>query len=323
MKAMPHGVYEDTSGLPFRTAVISCHGLQSRIKVPARSAIELRRVGDLSSLEQVAVLPLGDRCSIRMLMHKIEFDGPCFPFDLTRTTSLADTVDMVATGFTDMWNPDYLCFDAETGRIYHRKWGGLSFAHEVEWEGGDDPVGNFHPIAQRMQKRYTGRAARFEWACKHAARVMFIRTGCASHDEVINLFTRMRERYPGLKFSLLLISDQPSHEFNGIENMNHVCEAFDPDRMYEDLHYWKESAVRFRHILQNAGIDARSLYWCPSDLKEAEKELQASTPCKPEKELQVSPACKQTAESDKAPCTKLIAKSIAAKPDLGKKVLGA
>lgn len=152
---------------------------------------------------------------------------------------------------------------------------------------------------------------------------MFIRTGCASHDEVINLFTRMRERYPGLKFSLLLISDQPSHEFNGIENMNHVCEAFDPDRMYEDLHYWKESAVRFRHILQNAGIDARSLYWCPSDLKEAEKELQASTPCKPEKELQVSPACKQTAESDKAPCTKLIAKSIAAKPDLGKKVLGA
>ena len=78
-KKMEHGVYEDLSGQPaaatkcskadkllqfqngrclqgqaFRTAIISCHGLQSRVKVPARSAVELRRVGDLKSIDQVA-----------------------------------------------------------------------------------------------------------------------------------------------------------------------------------------------------------------------------------------------------------------------------
>ena len=78
-KKMDHGVYEDLSGPPvvvprcsnadlllhfqhgrclrgqaFRTAIVSCHGLQSRVKVPARSAVELRRVGDLKSIEQVA-----------------------------------------------------------------------------------------------------------------------------------------------------------------------------------------------------------------------------------------------------------------------------
>ena len=44
-----------SAGLPFRTAIISCHGLQSRVKVPARSAVELSRVGDLQSIKQVAV----------------------------------------------------------------------------------------------------------------------------------------------------------------------------------------------------------------------------------------------------------------------------
>ncbi|CAE8604577.1 unnamed protein product, partial [Polarella glacialis] len=142
LKSMGRGVWEDGSGMPFRTAVISAHGLQSRVKVPGKSMVQLRRSGDLSSLKMIAVLPLGDRCSIRMLLHKIEYDGPCYPFDLTRTTSLADVADMVATGFTDMWNEEQLFYDHEAGRVFHRRWGGLSFAHEVD--EGDDPVGNFH-----------------------------------------------------------------------------------------------------------------------------------------------------------------------------------
>jgi len=275
-KKMDHGVYEDLSGQASRTAIVSCHGLQSRVKVPARSAVELRRVGDLKSIEQVAVLPLGDRCSTRMLLHKIEFDGPCYPFDLTRTTSLGDVVDMVATGFEDMWNPDLLCYDGELGRIFHRKWSGLSFAHEVEYENGEDPIGNFAPIVERMRKRYTGRAARFDWACKNADHVLFVRTGVASRGEVCNLQSRMQERYPGLKARLLLISEQETSEFNGLKDFVHVRESFDPDRMYEDMNYWINCAHRFRGILESVGVTARSLYWCPNDLKEAEKERQKS-----------------------------------------------
>jgi len=270
-RKIPQGIYEDSSGQAFRTAVVSMHGLQSRVKVPPKSAIKLTLTGPLDSLERIAVLPLGDRCSIRMLLHKIEYDGPCYPFDLTRTTALADVSDMVASGFTDMWNEDFLWYDHDAGRVFHRKWGGLSFAHEVE--DGDDPVNNFRPVAERMTKRYTGRAARFDYAAKHADRVLFIRTGCASRNEVEDVLQRIGARFPGLKSSLLLISDQPTEEFNGLEGVRHVREHFDPDRMYEDMSYWIHSAHRFRGILDGLGINARSLYWCPNNLKEAEQEV--------------------------------------------------
>lgn len=299
-KSMQHGVYEDSSGQPFRTAIISCHGLQSRVKVPARSAVDLSRVGDLQSIKQVAVLPLGDRCSVRMLLHKIEFDGPCYPFDLTRTTSLADVADMAATGFEDMWNPDYLYYDGEVGRIFHRKWHGLSFAHEVEYEQGEDPVGNFAPIVERMRKRYTGRSARFDWACKNADSVLFVRTGVASRAEVCDLLSRMEERFPELVANLLLISEQETSEFSGLEKVTHVRESFDPDRMYEDMNYWINCAHRFRGILERVGISARNLYWCPNDLKEAEKERKAFETKDDEKETKEKKEKKEKKESQES-----------------------
>jgi hypothetical protein len=206
-----------------------------------------------------------------MLLHKVEYDGPCYPFDLTRTTSLAEVADMVGTGFTEMWNQGCLHWSEENGRVYHTRWGGLSFAHEVE--PGEDPQNNFNPVADRMRKRYSGRSARFDYACKHADKVMFMRTGCASRDEVGNLLCRIQERYPGLDASLLLISDQPSEEFSNMLGVSHVREHFNPDRMYEDMGYWMDCANRFRDILHQHGINEKTLYWCPSNLKEADKEL--------------------------------------------------
>ena len=58
---------------------------------------------------------------------------------------------MAATGFADMWNPECIYYDGDVGRIFHRKWHGLSFAHEVEYEKNEDPIGNFGPIAERMK----------------------------------------------------------------------------------------------------------------------------------------------------------------------------
>jgi len=270
-RKLPHGLYECDSGSPFRTAIVTLHGLQSRIKVPPASALCLKLAGPLSSVERVALLPLGDRCSTRMLLHKIELDGPCYPFDLTRTTSLADVADMVASGFEEMWYEELLHYDHDAGRVFHKKWGGLSYAHEVD--DGDDPVNDFHTIAARMAKRYGGRAARFEYAVNHADRVLFIRTGCSSRGEVENFLQRAKARYPSLKAQFLLISDQPSHEFHGMDGVSHVCESFDPDRMYEDMNYWVNCAHRFKSILDRHGITGRSLYWCPNNLKEAEKEV--------------------------------------------------
>jgi len=288
-RALPQGIYEDDSGCPFRTAVISAHGLQSRVKVPSKAAVHFKRTGPLSSLKRIAVLPLGDRCSIRMLMHKIEYDGPCYPFDLTRSTSLADVADMIATGFSDMWNEHLLEYNHEAGRIFHKKWHGLSYAHEVE--DGDDPICNFGAVVARMSKRYSGRAARFDYAAKHADSVLFLRTGVASRGEVTDMLTRVCARFPGLHASLLLISDQPSEEFSGLLGVSHVRESFDPDRMYEDMDYWMSCAYRFRGILESHGINARSLYWCPNNLKEAEREV---------KEAEAAEAARKEAESEKA-----------------------
>jgi len=274
-RVVPEGIYEDDSDCPFRTAVVSIHGLQSRVKVPAKTAIRLRFKGPLSSVPRIAVLPLGDRCSIRMLLHKVEYDGPCYPFDLTRTTALSDVADMIGSGFTEMWNQGCLVWSEENGRVYHTRWGGLSFAHEVE--PGEDPQQNFNPIAERMRKRYSGRSARFDYACKHADRVMFMRTGCASRDEVCDLLSRVQQRYPWLKASLLLISDQPSEEFADLAHVSHVREHFDPDRMYEDLGYWMDCAHRFRGILHQHGITERTLYWCPNNLAEADQEIQGGS----------------------------------------------
>eukprot|EP00929_Paragymnodinium_shiwhaense_P111165 TRINITY_DN7881_c0_g1_i1.p1 TRINITY_DN7881_c0_g1~~TRINITY_DN7881_c0_g1_i1.p1 ORF type:complete len:543 (+),score=90.19 TRINITY_DN7881_c0_g1_i1:115-1743(+) len=41
-RKLPHGLYEDGSGRPFSIAIISAHGLSSRVKVPARSGLVLR-----------------------------------------------------------------------------------------------------------------------------------------------------------------------------------------------------------------------------------------------------------------------------------------
>mmetsp|Transcript_51519 Transcript_51519/g.136136 ORF Transcript_51519/g.136136 Transcript_51519/m.136136 type:complete len:854 (-) Transcript_51519:195-2756(-) len=274
-RKLPQGIYEDDSGAPFRTAVVSVHGVQSRVKVPPYSAMALKWKGKLESLKRIAVLPLGDRCSIRMLLHKIEYDGPCYPFDLTRTTSLSDVADMVCSGFKEMWYEELLWYDHDAGRVFHKKWGGLSFAHEVEWEGPspDDPVNNLKPVVARMAKRYGGRAARFDYACEHADEVCFIRTGCSSRGEVEDCLQRLAGRYPGVTSRMLLISDQDSSEFDGIGNFSHERQHFDPDRMYEEMSYWIQSAHEFRGILDRHGINARSLYWCPNNLKEAEAEI--------------------------------------------------
>jgi len=276
LKALPHGVYEDTRGWDFRTAIVTCHGLQSRIKVPKEGALFLRRTGPANSLQRVALVPLGDRCSVRMLLHKIEYDGPCYPFDLTRTTGLGDVADIIATGFTQMWDPTLLEYNHELGRIHHRKWQGLSFAHEVE--DGDDPIMNFTQITDRMAKRYASRAARFDFACKNADRVLFLRTGVATKGEVADLMFRIGDRYEGLKYQLLLVSDQDSGEFSGMENVMHIRESFNPDLMYEDMNYWVNCSFRFRGILQGLGVDARTLYWCPNNLKEAELEMKGEKP---------------------------------------------
>jgi len=297
MRAVPEGIYEDDSGKPFRTAVVSIHGLQSRIKVPSSSAIRLRRVGDLSSIERVALLPLGDRCSIRMLLHKIEFDGPCYPFDLTRTTTLSDVADIVSCGFQEMWYEELLWYDIELGRVFHKKWGGLSFAHEIEDD--EHPVTNMQPIAARMAKRYTGRSARFDYACEHSDRVLFVRTGDSSRGEVENLMSRLHVRYPRMKAGLLLISDQETSEFSNMVGVTHVRESFDPDRMYEDMSYWMNSAYRFKGILENQGITEKNLYWCPNNLKEAEKERAQATE-KSEKKVPTPPLQAQAAPTPDA-----------------------
>lgn len=144
LKAMPPGVYEDPlyPNAPFRTMMIGKDGLESRVKAPPKSAVLFQYKCELSDISRVAILPLGDRCAVRMMLYKMEYDGPAFLFDLTRTTNIADVADALEQGFDDMWNPAYLHYSPDAGRIY--QWSGLSFAHKVEET--DDPTSDMSPV---------------------------------------------------------------------------------------------------------------------------------------------------------------------------------
>jgi len=263
LKAMPAGVYEDPHNpeAPFRTLMNGEDGLESRVKAPAQSAIALHYKCSLADVSRIAIIPLGERCATRMLLYRLEDDGPAFPFDLTRTTKLADVADMIHNGFQDMWNPQFLHYNDDAKRIYHTKWTGLSFAHEVE--ESDDPVKDMTPVYERMQKRYSARSNRFWYTLQQCDKVLFVRTGSCDRPAVIDLVQKLEAKCAGKPFRLLLISPQPSDEFADLPNVLHYNLEFNPDRMYNDLRHWLDCAKVMREILNSLGISSKNLFWCP------------------------------------------------------------
>ncbi|MEH2439298.1 DUF1796 family putative cysteine peptidase [Nostoc sp.] len=263
LKAMPSGVYEDPlyPDAPFRTMMIGKDGLESRVKAPPKSAVFFQYKCKLADISRVAILPLGDRCAVRMMLYKMEYDGPAFPFDLTRTTNIADVADAIAHGFDDMWNPAFLHYSPDAGRIYHGKWSGLSFAHEVEET--DDPTNDMSPVHERMRIRYTARSERFWYALQHCDKVLFIRTGISDRGGAIDLVNKLEKQCHGKPFHLLLLSPQSDDEFLDLPNVLHYNVEFNPDRMYENLGHWMYCTEVMRGILESLGVSSKNLFWCP------------------------------------------------------------
>jgi len=263
LKALPPGVYDDPRypDAPFRTLMIGKDGLESRVKAPPKSAMLLQYKCPLSAVSRVAILPLGDRCAVRMMLYKMEYDGPAFPFDLSRSTQIGDVADMIESRFYDMWNPSFLHYSAEAGRIYHSKWTGLSFAHETE--NTDDPIHDMSPVYERMRVRYTARSERFWYALQHCDKVLFVRTGRADRGGVIDLVHKLEKQCQGKPFHLLMLSPQSSAEFADLPHVLHYDVEFNPDRMYEDLGHWMYCTEVMRDILNALGVSSKNLFWCP------------------------------------------------------------
>ena len=263
LAAMPSGIYIDEANpeAPFRTMMIGDRGLESRVKAPVKSTMVLKYKCKLSEINRIAILPLGDRCAARMLLYKMEFDGPAFPFDLTRSTNLGDVADLVANDFKDMWNPAYLHYNSEERRIYHSKWSGLSFAHEVE--DSEDPINNMQPIFERMRTRYSARAKRFLYTLDHADEILFVRTGVTNRGYVEDLIEKLKIKCKGKPFRVLLISKQTSDEFVDIPYLLHYDLHFSPDWMYDSQDYWMECTKTMKEILESLGISSQNLFWCP------------------------------------------------------------
>jgi lysophospholipase L1-like esterase len=270
LKAMPSGVYDDPlyPDVPFRTMMIGQEGLESRVKVPPKSSVLFEYKCKLSDISRVAIIPLGDRCAARMLLYKMQYDGPAFPFDLTRTTNLGDVADIIATGFDDMWNPGLLHYNHDAGRIYHGKWSGLSFAHEVEET--DDPVNNMFPVYERMRLRYQARAERFWYTLQNCDEALFVRTGVTNRGYALDLLSKLEAKCQGKPLRILLISPQSSDEFSHIPHVLHYNLEFNPDKMYDDLGYWMHCTDVMRGILEYLGVSSKNLFWCPPNPPKAE-----------------------------------------------------
>jgi lysophospholipase L1-like esterase len=263
LAAMPAGVYTDqiNPDAPFRTMMIGDRGLESRVKAPAKSTMILQYQCALTDISRIAILPLGDRCAARMLLYKMEYDGPAFPFDLARSTNLGDVADMVNNDFADMWNPQYLHYSPSDRRIYHSKWLGLSFGHEVE--DHEDPMHDMQPIHERMKTRYSARAKRFLYTIDHADELLFIRTGVTNRGYVLDLMEKLTAKCQGKPFRVLLISQQDSQEFKDIPQLLHYNLHFSPDWMYDSQDYWLECTKTMKEILEGLGVSSRNLFWCP------------------------------------------------------------
>ncbi len=260
LKAMPPGVYKDTLNpeSEFRTMMIGKEGLESRIKATPKSSMVFEYRSPLSAVSRIGIIPLGDRCAVRMLLYKLEFDGPAYPFDLTRTTLLSDVADIIENRFYDMWNPDYLRYNFHERRMYHTKWTGLSFAHEVE-----DNDSNMYPVFERMKMRYTSRSERFWYTLNNANELLFIRTGVADRNSVINMVEKLEAVCLNKPFRFMLISQQDSRDVADIPHVLHYCFDFNPDRMYNDESYWMECAKTMGSILNSVGVSSKNLFWCP------------------------------------------------------------
>jgi lysophospholipase L1-like esterase len=263
LKAMPTGIYEDPlyPEAPVRTMMIDQDGLASRVRIPTKSAVLLEYQCKLSERSRIAIVPLGARCAARMLLYKIGYDGPAYPFDLTRTTNLGDVADMITNGFQDMWNPELLDYNAQENRIYHRKWSGLSFAHEVEET--DDPINDMGPVYHRMFTRYQARSRRFWHTLSHGDEFLFVRNGYCDRGGVIDLLHKLTLKCHGKPFRLLVISPESSEQYADLPNVIHYNIDFNPDKMYDDEQHWWERAGVMKNILDSLGISSKNLFWCP------------------------------------------------------------
>jgi len=241
-----------------KTIGIVKDGQESRIKAPPKSSLTFTYRSDLAAISRVGIIPLGDRCAVRMLLYKLELDGPAYPFDLTRTTLLSDVADIIENRFHDMWNPHYLRYNPHEKRMYHTKWTGLSFAHEVE-----DSDQNMYPVFERMKIRYTNRSERFWYTLKHANELLFIRTGVADRNSIIDIVEKLERLCAGKPFRFMLISLQDGRDIADIPHVLHYCFDFNPDRMYQDEGYWMECARTMGSILNSLGVSSKNLFWCP------------------------------------------------------------
>lgn len=281
LKALPEGVYADLQHpeLPFRTMIIGHNGLESRVKIPAQSAVMFQYQCQVAQIERVGIIPLGDRCAVRMMLYKMGYDGPAFPFDLTRTTNIADIADIIENGFDDMWNPDLLHYDAFIRRIYHQKWLGLSFAHEVE--DNENPIEDMSPVRERMRTRYSARAERFWYTLGHCDKVLFIRTGIADRAGAIDLLDKLTKHCQGKPFQLMILSPQSSDEFVDLPDVLHYNLEFNPDLMYDDLGHWLYCTEIMHGILDSIGVSSKNLFWCPPNPAQELPKINTSSACMP------------------------------------------
>ncbi len=267
LKNMTSGVYQDLvfPDVPFRTVMIDQDGLASRFKIPPKAAVIFEYQCQLADISRVGIIPLGARCAARMVLYKLGYDGPAYPFDLTRTTDVGDVADMIAHGFADMWNRDLLCYNPEEHRIYHRRWSGLSFAHEIEDD--EDPLTDLNPVFERMYTRYHARSERFWFTMRYADELLFVRNSYCDRQGIIDLVEKLKWKCEGKPFRLLIISPQDSREYAWLPNVIHYNYDFNPDRMYEDQGYWDYCTGIMGSILQDLGISSKNLFWCPPTLK--------------------------------------------------------
>lgn len=167
---------------------------------------------------------LGSYCAPASLARSCGHRKAAYPFDWNICMDGEKLIEMLKDGFLNFLNEEYLVpFGWATllNTYYH-----LEFVHDGSWEGRD--ISTYMPI---LQYKYARRIDRFKNLNEHQGKVFFIRSAYINSLDDINRFYKIRENieisedyairlhqalrdfFPTLDFSLVIINN---HEHQNV-----------------------------------------------------------------------------------------------------------
>lgn len=223
-------------------------------------------VGNLYGMSELTpvYVSLGRYCEPAYELRALGLRDAAYPFDWMATLNFDGVCRVIANGFKDFLNPNYLKRDgAGVLNTYY----GMSFRHDFptmnngEWITGDDApyagkvVDNFLDYIDSVSCKYAKRIDRFLKLLDGSVKVVFIRTR-STPQEAQSFVAMMAKNYPLANYCLLVMHGDKY--LNSDWNIAHVKSfyakkkgAINSNIGWFHASEWKDMLIKFGCIQPN------------------------------------------------------------------------